>query len=147
MSALEELGAAVTAVAARVGPAIVGIGSRQRGSGIVLADGQVLTNAHNLHGDEVTVYFADGRRCRRDGARHGYRRRPGGHRLTRRRGARWVGATAVRWASGLAVFGRGATPTAGAAGDRRLRVGDRAGVPRAPRAAACRRQPSSTRRR
>jgi serine protease Do len=64
LSALEELGASVTAVAARVGPAIVGIGSRQRGSGIVIADGQVLTNAHNLRGEEVTVTFADGRRTR-----------------------------------------------------------------------------------
>ena len=28
----------------------------------MIADGQVLTNAHNLRGDEVTVTFADGRR-------------------------------------------------------------------------------------
>src|SRR4029077_13206488 len=31
------------------------------GSGIVLAEGRVLTNAHNVRGDQVTVTFADGR--------------------------------------------------------------------------------------
>ena len=36
-------------------------------SGVVIADGQVLTNAHNLRGDEVTVTFADGRSTRGDG--------------------------------------------------------------------------------
>ena len=30
--------------------------------GVVVGDGRVLTNAHNLRGDEVTVAFADGRR-------------------------------------------------------------------------------------
>ncbi len=64
MTALEELQSAITAVADRVGPSIVGIGSRQRGSGVVLADGKVLTNAHNIRGDEVTVTFADGRSTR-----------------------------------------------------------------------------------
>jgi serine protease Do len=33
-----------------------------RGSGVVIAPGTVLTNAHNLRGDDVTVAFADGRR-------------------------------------------------------------------------------------
>ena len=33
-------------------------------AGVVIADGQVLTNAHNLRGDEVTVTFADGRSTR-----------------------------------------------------------------------------------
>ena len=32
-----------------------------RGSGVVVGAGRVLTNAHNLRGDEVTVPFADGR--------------------------------------------------------------------------------------
>lgn len=64
MSVIEELQAAVTSVAERVGPSIVGIGRGSRGSGIVIADGVVLTNAHNLRGDEVTVTFADGRRDR-----------------------------------------------------------------------------------
>jgi len=63
MQALEEIGGAIAAVADRVGSSVVGIGSRRRGSGIVVADGQVATNAHNLRGDEVTVTFADGRRA------------------------------------------------------------------------------------
>ncbi len=64
MSVIEELQTAVSSVAERVGPSIVGIGRGTRGSGIVIADGKVLTNAHNLRGDEVTVTFADGRRLR-----------------------------------------------------------------------------------
>jgi serine protease Do len=40
----------------------VGIGQRWgTGSGIVLGNGQVLTNAHNVRRDQVTVTFADGR--------------------------------------------------------------------------------------
>jgi serine protease Do len=64
MSVIEELQTAVSAVATNVGPSIVGIGRGTRGSGIVIGDGVVLTNAHNLRGDEVTVTFADGRRDR-----------------------------------------------------------------------------------
>jgi serine protease Do len=62
MSVIEELQSAVASVAEGVGPSIVGIGRGTRGSGIVIAKGKVLTNAHNLRGDEVTVTFADGRR-------------------------------------------------------------------------------------
>src|SRR3954449_12750648 len=61
MSVLSELQEAVVAVAESVGPSVVGIGSRLRGSGVVIADGRILTNAHNLRGGEVTVRFADGR--------------------------------------------------------------------------------------
>ncbi len=61
MSAIDELQKTVSRVAERVGPSVVGIGSRQRGSGFVVGDGRVLTNAHNVRGDEVTVTFADGR--------------------------------------------------------------------------------------
>ncbi len=62
MGSLEELGQAIAQIADKVGPSTVGIGNRWRGgSGVVIADGKVLTNAHNLHGDEVRVYFADGR--------------------------------------------------------------------------------------
>ena len=64
MSAIEELQAAVGSIAERVGPSIVGIGRGTRGSGVVIGAGKVLTNAHNLRGDEVTVTFADGRRTR-----------------------------------------------------------------------------------
>ena len=62
MSVIEELQSAVATVADGVGPSIVGIGRGTRGSGVVIAKGKVLTNAHNLRGDEVTVTFADGRR-------------------------------------------------------------------------------------
>lgn len=61
MSAIEELQAAIQGVATAVGPSVVGIGRHQRGSGVVIADGKVLTNAHNVRGEQVTVNFADGR--------------------------------------------------------------------------------------
>jgi serine protease Do len=61
MSALDELSQALTSVSSAIAPSVVGIGSRLRGSGVVIADGQVLTNAHNVRGDEVTVTFAGGR--------------------------------------------------------------------------------------
>jgi serine protease Do len=64
MSVIEELQSAIAAVADKAGTAVVGIGSRQRGSGVVVADGRVVTNAHNVRGDEVTVTFADGRSVR-----------------------------------------------------------------------------------
>jgi serine protease Do len=64
VTVIKELGAAVSAVAGATGTSIVGIGRRARGSGVVIADGQVLTNAHNLRGGEVTVTFADGRSTR-----------------------------------------------------------------------------------
>ena len=64
MTMLEDLQSTLSAVADRVGPSIVGIGSRQRGSGVVLGDGKVLTNAHNIRGEEVTVTFMDGRSAR-----------------------------------------------------------------------------------
>src|SRR5213083_955259 len=64
MTALSELQAAITSIAEKTGPSIVGIGSRQRGSGVVVADGRVVTNAHNVRGDEVTVTFGDGRSVR-----------------------------------------------------------------------------------
>lgn len=64
MTSLAELGSAIASVAERVSPAIVGVGRDGRGSGVVIADGQVLTNAHNLRGREVTVTFSDGRATR-----------------------------------------------------------------------------------
>ena len=62
MTLLDELQSTVASLSERTGPAIVALGRHQRGSGVVIADGQVLSNAHNLRGDEVTVTFADGRR-------------------------------------------------------------------------------------
>ena len=64
MSAIEEIGTAVASVAEAAGPSIVTIGRNARGSGVVVADGQILTNAHNLRGGEVTVTFGDGRSTR-----------------------------------------------------------------------------------
>jgi serine protease Do len=64
MTALDELQKTITDVSTRVGPSVVGIGSRLRGSGVVIADGKVLTNAHNVRGDEVTINFAGGRTTR-----------------------------------------------------------------------------------
>jgi serine protease Do len=64
MPVIDELQAAIGAVTSKVGPSVVGIGSRLRGSGVILADGKVLTNAHNIRGDEVTITFADGRSLR-----------------------------------------------------------------------------------
>jgi S1-C subfamily serine protease len=58
---LEELEGAVTAVAERVGPGVVGLGRGWgRGSGVVIAEGSVLTNAHVLRGEEVAVRRPDG---------------------------------------------------------------------------------------
>jgi serine protease Do len=64
VTVLEELQTALTSIVDSVGPSVVGIGSRQRGSGIVLSEGKILTNAHNIRGEEVTVTFADGRSTR-----------------------------------------------------------------------------------
>src|ERR671913_406466 len=62
MGVLDELEQAVREVAERVGPSVVGIGRGQgRGSGVVLADGLVATNAHNLRGEETTVVFGGDR--------------------------------------------------------------------------------------
>lgn len=62
MPAIEELQSAATTAAATAGGSVVRIGRGPgRGTGVVLADGVVVTNAHNLRGGEVTVTFADGR--------------------------------------------------------------------------------------
>src|SRR5580698_5794983 len=62
MAILDEIGASIRQLAEGAGPSVVGIGQRWgAGSGIVLGDGTVLTNAHNVRGDKVTVTFADGR--------------------------------------------------------------------------------------
>lgn len=112
MSVLSELQQSVAAVAAAAGPSVVGIGSRLRGSGVVIADGRILTNAHNLRGPEVTVRFADGRTARGTV-----------------KGVDWdgdvavveadtAGMPAIAWSSaaatiGTAVFSAAATPAGG----------------------------------
>ncbi|HEY3335574.1 MAG TPA: S1C family serine protease [Candidatus Limnocylindrales bacterium] len=113
MSLLAELQEAVAAVATAAAPSVVGIGARTRGSGVVIADGAVLTNAHNLRGGEVTVRFADGRATRGTVA-----------------GVDWdgdlavisvdtSGATPIAWSTasatiGSAVFAAAATPSGAA---------------------------------
>jgi serine protease Do len=63
MSVLEELEGAIQTAAERFGPAVIGLGQGWgRGSGFVIDSNRILTNAHNLRGDEVTVTFHDGRR-------------------------------------------------------------------------------------
>ena len=63
MPALQELQDAIVSTAGSVGPAVVGLGRGWgRGSGVVVERDRVLTCAHNLRGEEVTVTFADGRR-------------------------------------------------------------------------------------
>jgi len=62
MTIFDEVGASIRQLAEGAGASVVGVGQRRgAGSGIVLGKGQVLTNAHNVRGDQVTVTFADGR--------------------------------------------------------------------------------------
>src|SRR5690242_6662703 len=64
MTVLDEFEAAVQGSAERVGPAVVGLGRGWGvGSGVVIAPGRVLTNAHNLRHEETTVTFHDGRQA------------------------------------------------------------------------------------
>jgi S1-C subfamily serine protease len=63
MTVLEELETAIQTAEQRTGPKVIGLGQGWgRGSGFVIGAGRILTNAHNLRGDEVTVTFFDGRR-------------------------------------------------------------------------------------
>ena len=62
MTIFDEIQASIAGLAENAGSSVVGIGQRWGvGSGIVLGEGRVLTNAHNIRGSEVTVTFADGR--------------------------------------------------------------------------------------
>jgi|HubBroStandDraft_2_1064218.scaffolds.fasta_scaffold141453_1 S1-C subfamily serine protease len=62
MAILDEIQENIARLAEGAGSSVVGIGQRWgAGSGIVLGEGRVLTNAHNVRGDEVTVTFAGGR--------------------------------------------------------------------------------------
>jgi serine protease Do len=63
MSAVSDLSDSIAGIAREVGPSVVGLGRGwSLGSGVVAAEGQVLTSAHNLRRDEGTVGFAGGRR-------------------------------------------------------------------------------------
>jgi serine protease Do len=62
MQLLQELEGLIQETVERVGPAVVGLGRGWGiGSGVVFAPGRVLTNAHALRHDEVTITFGDGR--------------------------------------------------------------------------------------
>ena len=62
MAILDEIGASIKQLAEGPGASVVGVGQRWGvGSGIVLGEGTVLTNAHNVRGDRVTVTFGGGR--------------------------------------------------------------------------------------
>lgn len=58
MSALDEISAAIASVASTAGSAVVGV--NRHGTGIVVSDGYVVTNAHNLTGEATYITFADG---------------------------------------------------------------------------------------
>lgn len=59
MEAWEHLQRTIRELAEGVGGAVTSIGRDWgRGSGVVIGEGWVLTNAHNLRGDEVTVVFS-----------------------------------------------------------------------------------------
>ena len=59
--ALAEIETAATALAGGAGTAVVGIGRGWGlGSGVVIGEGLVLTNAHNVHSEQVDITFAGG---------------------------------------------------------------------------------------
>lgn len=61
MNVLDELSRTASSVLDSVSASVVSIGRDGRGSGIVIAAGKVLTNAHNLRDRTTTATFADGR--------------------------------------------------------------------------------------
>ncbi len=64
MAVLDELSSALHDVAQSAAGSVVRIGGGSRGgSGVVIAHGAVLTNAHNVRSSESVVVFADGRRA------------------------------------------------------------------------------------
>ena len=113
MAVLEEIQSAIGTVAEAVGQSVVGIGRRQRGTGFVVGDGRVVTNAHNVRRDSVTVTFADGRQAMGEVAGLDV---DGDLAVIR---VDTAGATPATWADGSgaglgsAVFGVGATPGGG----------------------------------
>jgi serine protease Do len=59
---VQELESAIAGAAERVGPAVVGLRRGWGGGcGVVFGPGRVVTSAHNLRDDELTVIFAGGR--------------------------------------------------------------------------------------
>ncbi|MGH2746968.1 MAG: S1C family serine protease [Actinomycetota bacterium] len=65
MAGISEVEDTIRKTATEVGPSVVGIGRRWGlGSGVVIAPGRILTNAHNVRGDETEVTLSDGRTAR-----------------------------------------------------------------------------------
>src|SRR6478609_8786495 len=58
---LDALEQAARSVGEQTTASVVSIGRNGRGSGVVIAPGKVLTNAHNLRDRTTLVTFADGR--------------------------------------------------------------------------------------
>ncbi len=98
MALLDELQTSVQRIAAEVGPAVVGLG--RFGSGVVVADGQVLTNAHNLRRETRTVVFGDGRTA--EGTVAGV----DGDGDVAVISVDTAGAPAIEWADGTAAIGQ-----------------------------------------
>ncbi len=62
MGILEDVQGDIRRLADTAGPSVVGIGQRWGvGSGVVIGDSRVLTNAHNVRGERATVTFSDAR--------------------------------------------------------------------------------------
>lgn len=61
MTLIDDLSSTARSVIARLDDSLVTIGQDGRGSGIVIASGKVLTNAHNLRDRTTLVTFGDGR--------------------------------------------------------------------------------------
>jgi len=92
MTVFDEIQASITRLAEDAGSSVVGIGQRWGiGSGIVLSEGRVLTNAHNVRGSEVTVTFADGRTAEGTVTGHDIEATSPSSRLTPARPRRWRG--------------------------------------------------------
>ena len=71
MTIFDEIQASIARLAQDASASVTGIGQRWGiGSGVVLGAGQVLTNAHNIRGSQVTVTFADGRTAEGNVAGH-----------------------------------------------------------------------------
>jgi serine protease Do len=64
VNGVDEMGARAVTAATRLAGSVVRVGAGWRGgSGFVVAEGVVLTNAHNVRGERLAVVFADGRRA------------------------------------------------------------------------------------
>ena len=105
MTALDEIQAGITRLADSAGRSVVGIGQRWgAGSGIVLGDGQVLTNAHNVRGRPGRGHLRRRAHRRGHGGRARHRRRPGRHLGRHRRRAGAAVGRRRRASVGLPVF-------------------------------------------